>query len=103
MEVPSVLDVDTTPSLLHPGQQEVLLLPFGDLQLDPIVRGKPRASDIDRARKVIEWGVAHGAYFVGMGDYVDVASPSNREEIARARLYDSMRDALEEQADETLD
>ncbi len=36
--------------------------------------------------------------FVGMGDYVDFASPSNRAAIAAARLYQGPRKALDDKA-----
>ena len=59
-----------------------------------------QACDEDRFRRHIEYGIAHNAYYIGMGDYVDVASPSNRAKLKAAELYDSVQDALEAQAQE---
>ena len=72
--------------------REVLVLPVGDLQL-----GAPGA-DLDRFKRHIQWGIEHDAYFLGMGDYVDVASPSNRQALKAAHVYDSVEEALEEVA-----
>lgn len=97
----SSIKVATRPSLILPDRQETLLIPLGDIQLDPRRRGQPRRAHIGRLRQVVEWGTEHGAYFIGMGDYVDAMSPSNRDSVKAAKMYDSVRDALEEQAEET--
>lgn len=73
--------------------EPTLLMPIGDVQLGA------EASDEDRFRRHMEWGLEQGAYFLGMGDYVDVASPSNRQALRAVRLYDSVHEALEEQAE----
>lgn len=72
--------------------RDTLLMPVGDVQLGS------GATDVDRFKRHIEWGMRHKAYFLGMGDYVDVASPSNRTALRTARLYDSVHDALERSA-----
>jgi hypothetical protein len=87
----SEVTVQTTASLRLPWQ-ETLVLPVGDLQL-----GAP-GCDIDRFKRHMEWGMEHGAYFLGMGDYVDVASPSNRQAIRSIDVYDSVTEQLEEGA-----
>lgn len=71
--------------------REIRILPIGDIQL-------PLGTDTDRLRRYIKWGMANGCYFVGMGDYVDVASPSNRALIGSVRqgLYDSVRRMMDE-------
>lgn len=86
-----------------PDQEEVIILPIGDVQLDPIIRGRPRSADVKRFRQTVQWGMDHGAYFIGMGDYTDVASPSNRAALRATRLYDNVRDTLDEAANITLD
>ncbi len=68
-----------------------------------MLRGRPRSSDVARARKVIEWGIKHKAYFLGMGDMADALSPSNRDAWDSARLYDSARDAMQQAAENTQD
>lgn len=88
--------VDTVASVTLPWQ-EARIMPVGDVQLGA------EGCDEDRFKRHIEWGMKHEAYFLGMGDYVDVASPSNRLKIKQAALYDSVNDALEEQAQVAID
>lgn len=95
MEIHEV-QVDTFPSLTLPWQ-EILLMPIGDIQHGA------QGVDLKKLKKHIQWGVDHNAYFTGMGDYIDVASPSGREKIENAHLYDSVRDALDDRVYELLD
>ena len=76
--------------------QATLVLPVVDVQLGA-------DTDEEKLKRHIAWGVNNGAYFVGMGDYVDVASPSNRRELRSARLYDSVQDLLEAGAAKQVD
>lgn len=101
MELQSI-EVEAVRSLWLPSK-EALVLPIGDIQLDPEVRGKPRWSDVKRLKQHIQWGIDHDAYYVGMGDYVDVMSPSNRDKYQSAGFYDSVQDALESKAQEVED
>ena len=75
-------------SLLLP-MQEVRILPICDIQYGA------KGCDIDRLQAHVKWGLDNDCYFVGLGDYVDVASPSNRRKFAAANLYDSVRDAMD--------
>lgn len=95
--------ISTHPGLLLPTKEEALIIPLGDIQLDPKVRGQQRSCDVDRLKRVIGWGLAHDAYFLGMGDYVDVASPSNRESLKHTKMYDNLRNMMEEAAYQTED
>ena len=89
-------------SLLLP-YKEIVLCPLGDIQL-----GSPGCK-IDRLKKHIAWAEglrAKGAevYYVGMGDYVDVASPSNRKILKKAfvDLYDSTKLMFDDAAERLL-
>lgn len=42
-------------------------------------------------------------YYIGMGDYVDVASPSNRQKIRSAALYDTTLAQFDEVAEKRVD
>jgi len=76
---------------------ETLLLPIGDVQYAGGGKNDPCA--VDRLKRWIEEGLKHpNVYFLGLGDYIDVASPSNRARITEARLYDSVRDMMEDAA-----
>jgi hypothetical protein len=72
------------------------IIPLGDIQLQP----NRDTVDIKRLKRVIAWGVENDARYLGMGDYVDMESPSNRERLAGAGYYDSVRDALDLQAEQ---
>ena len=74
-----------------------MLLPIGDVQLGA------QGCDIALLKETIKRGKDIGAYFLGMGDMVDVASPSNRERLQQAVLYDSVYDALEANAQDRVD
>ena len=99
MELTSV-PVNTQSSLTLP-LQEAIIMPISDVQYGVA------ACDVDRFRKHIQWGVEHNAYYIGLGDYVDFASPSNRSRlqslIASGQLYDTVTGVLNEQAQQTLD
>jgi len=99
----TLTEIDTNPSAMYDGAEEVLVLATGDWQLDPVVRGRPRSADVDRLKRTLEWGMRHNAYFIGLGDYADALSPSNRDRWDGARLYDSARDAMEQAAERTQD
>lgn len=88
--------VETQPSITLPWD-EMLLMPVGDIQHGA------QGSDLDKFKRHIDWGMKHNAYFLGMGDYVDVASPSGRHKITTANFYDSVVDALKDQARRHLD
>jgi hypothetical protein len=81
--------VDTIASATLPWQ-ETIIMPIGDVQLGA------QGCDEDRLRRDIDWGMKHNAYFLGMGEYLDIMSPSNRQKIKAAGVYDSTEDALEE-------
>lgn len=65
-------------------------MPIGDIQFGM------DTCDVDLLKRNVERGMRADAYFIGMGDYVDVASPSNRAALRSVQLYDSTRAALDE-------
>lgn len=88
--------VETQRSLTLPWQ-ETLIMPVGDVQYGS------DACDFNKFKRHMDWGMKHGAYFIGMGDYLDVASPSGRDKIKHADFYDSVHDAIEEKIREQLE
>ena len=76
------------------------MVPLGDLQLGST------GVDLARFRRTIKWALDQEArggppvYFLGMGDAVDVMSPSNRAIWRRSDLYDSVQQAMEDKATE---
>jgi len=79
--------------------EETLIIPIGDIQLQP----NRDAVDIKGLKRTIEFGVANGAYWIGMGDMIDLESPSNRRALRNAGLYDSAYDAMDAAAEELED
>ena len=77
--------------------KKTYVVPVGDVQLGA------GGVDLDTLRRDIERGLEHDAWFIGMGDYVDVASPSGRRKILAAGFYDSVVSALEGKAEEHID
>lgn len=75
-------------------QDEILLMPVGDIQW----AGDDSEIALGMLKRHIQWGVDKGAYFVGMGDYIDTFSPSNRERLANANLYDTGKKAIDKMA-----
>ena len=71
--------------LLYLPWKPTLLMTVGDIQYD----GPDGAADLPRLKKYLQWGVEHDAWFLGMGDFVDFLSPSNRERLMQAGLYDT--------------
>ncbi len=72
-------------------------MPVGDVQYGA------EGCAFDKFKRHMEWGMKHGAYFVGLGDYLDVASPTGRQKIRNADFYDSVHAALEDKVHEQLE
>ncbi len=70
--------------------EEILILPLGDIQY----AGEGSSTALNSLKERIQWGVDQGAYFVGMGDYVDFASPSNRHKLAASGIYDTAHNVI---------
>lgn len=75
----------------------IRLLPVGDIHY-----GTQDTAE-DKLQEYINWGLRHDAYFLGMGDYFDFSSPSNRAVLSDARVHDSTRRAIDERAEELRD
>lgn len=76
--------------------KETLLIPLGDIQHQT----NRDAVDIKGLKRAVEFGVEHDAWFIGMGDYIDLESPSNRRALVQSGVYDSVVDALDSKAEE---
>lgn len=94
--------VTTQRSKTLPWMDEALIVPLGDIQYGP------EACDVERFKRHVEWAVDQpNAYFIGMGDYTDLASPSNRGHLRalvdQGELYDTVEDTLDNAAQEILE
>ena len=95
-------EVSVQRSKLLPWMDEALIVPIGDIQFGP------DACDVERFKRHIAWAAAQpNAYFIGMGDYVDFGSPSNRATlralIDKGELYDVVEDVVDNAAQEALE
>src|SRR3990167_1464911 len=79
--------------------EDTVLMPLGDIQLQED-RG---AVDVKRLKETVQWGVDHNAWWIGMGDYIDMESPSNRRALQNSGVYDAVLDALDAKAEELED
>src|SRR5262245_56871933 len=75
--------------------QKFILVPIGDIHFDT------EECDRDRLFELIEWIRTQedgGAVvrLVGLGDYLDFLSPSNRARLAAAELYETSRRTIEQ-------
>ena len=61
-------------------------MPLGDIQ---------HPTDLERLRRVIDDALEKDCYFFGMGDYIDFASPSNRQRLKTAGLYETAEEVID--------
>jgi len=72
----------------------VVIAPIGDIQW-----AGPRGSTAkDLLKRHIDRCMERNAWFVGLGDYIDFASPSNRQRLRSAALYDTAEDVIDDKA-----
>lgn len=69
--------------------EAISIMPIGDFQL-----GSP-GTDLKHIKEHVKWGVDNGVFFLGMGDYTDFLSPSNRRYLKNSGLYDTAQDIIE--------
>lgn len=72
----------------------MVIAAVGDIQWSG--EGGPTAQD--HLKRHIDTCLEMGAYFVGLGDYIDFMSPSNRQRLINAGLYDTAQDVIKEKA-----
>lgn len=70
--------------------REINIMALGDIQYGS------EACDVERLKRHIEWGLKHNCVFIGMGDYHDFLSPSNRTRLKGAALYDTAQQLISE-------
>ncbi len=79
-------------SLCVPKFDHLVIAPIGDIQWS----GPRGSTAIGHLQRHIEHCLKHDVLFLGMGDYIDFASPSNRTRLASANLYDTAQEVIEE-------
>ncbi len=72
---------------------EIQVMPIGDVQLGQTGCRK------DKLKEDVAWALKQGnVYFLGMGDYIDLFSPSNRYQWRSGKFYDTAIEAMEDKA-----
>ena len=79
--------------------EEMRVMFIGDIQW---AGKKAHGSALGKLKENIAEGLERGAYFVGMGDMIDFMSPSNRQRLRAAALYDTAEDVIDEKAMELV-
>lgn len=74
--------------------KEVTVVPLGDIQW----AGRKEQIAYTQLQEFIAEAVERKAWFLGMGDYVDFLSPSNRQRLLQAGLYDTAQGVVEDKA-----
>jgi hypothetical protein len=74
--------------------ERLTIAPLGDFQW----AGHNGPTAKDTLKRHIDRALKADAYFVGMGDYIDFVSPSNRKKLKAAGLYDVAEQVLEDTA-----
>ncbi len=76
--------------------QETIVCPISDIQWT----GRPEAIASDHLKAHLAKARDLDAYYVGLGDYIDFASPSNRTRLRNADLYDNAETVIQDKARE---
>jgi hypothetical protein len=72
----------------------VVIAPIGDIQW----AGERGATSKDLLRRHLDRCLELDAWYVGLGDYIDFMSPSNRQRMRSAALYDTAEDVVDDKA-----
>jgi hypothetical protein len=76
--------------------EPVQFMTIGDIQYD----GPNGAADLNRLSRAVAWGVKQpNLRFIGMGDYSDFSSTSEREALTSSKIHRSSRRTLERGAE----
>lgn len=82
---------------IHLPEKKLKLAPIGDIQFGA------QGCDVGKLQRHLIFGRKHGWHFLGMGDYIDFLSPSNRTRLLAAELYDSSKTLVDEAAMQLTD
>src|SRR5882672_622847 len=80
-------------------QRPLVICPIGDLQFT----GQKGSLAGDLLKRHLDRCLELGGFFLGMGDYIDAFSPSNRQRLRAAALYDTAEDVIDDKVMELVD
>ena len=78
----------------YKAKKPLVIAPLGDIQW----AGGRGPTAKQALREYLDRTLEMGAYYLGMGDYTDFLSPSNRQRIRAAALYDTAEDVIDDKA-----
>lgn len=81
------------------GTEEVILAPIGDIQW----AGRKEHLAWSALKEHVAEAMERKAWFIGLGDYIDFASPSNRQRLRSAALYDTAEQVIDDKARALVD
>lgn len=81
------------PVSLH-AHEPVVIAPLGDIQWN----GAKGPTAIDTLQRHLDKAMKLNAWFIGLGDYIDFMSPSNRQRLTGAALYDEALNSIDDRA-----
>lgn len=74
--------------------EPIIIAPIGDIQW----AGKRGPTAKELLKEHIARCQELGAWYIGLGDYIDFLSPSNRQRLKAAALYDTSEDVIDDKA-----
>ena len=90
-----LLQVDPKRRIINSKWEEMRVCYLGDFQW---AGKKAHGTALSQLKETIAEANERGAYFIGMGDYIDFLSPSNRQRLRAAALYDTAEDVIDEKS-----
>src|SRR5689334_21723076 len=72
----------------------IFVAPIGDIQWS----GERGPTSKDILKRHIDRCLKLDAWYIGLGDYIDFMSPSNRQRFKEAGLYDTAQDVVDDKA-----
>jgi hypothetical protein len=90
-----LLQVEPRRRVLQHKWEEMRICYLGDFQY---AGKKHHGTALSALKEKISEEVERNAYFIGMGDYIDFLSPSNRQRLRSAALYDTAEDVIDEKS-----
>ena len=78
--------------------EPIAIAPIGDIQW----AGMKGPTAKDHLKRHIDHCMELKALFVGLGDYIDFLSPSNRQRLKSAALYETAEDVIDDKAMELV-
>lgn len=90
-----LLPIEPRRRVINSKWEEMRICYLGDFQY---AGKKQHGTALSALKEKVAEEVERGSYFIGMGDYIDFLSPSNRQRLRSAALYDTAEDVIDEKS-----